>query len=75
MPIVNFQTLDNPIAEIISTDNCCDTSYETLSNILCNVATIMPFRVNFQTIDIGGYSPSNPAPIGIAIIGFNNYIL
>ena len=75
MPIVNFQTLDNPISEIISTDNCCDTSYETLSNILCNVATIMPFRVNFQTIDIGGFSPSNPAPIGIAVIGFNNYIL
>lgn len=75
MPIVNFQTLDNPVSEIISTDNCCDTSYETLSNVLCNVATIMPFRVKFQNIDIGGYSPSNPAPIGIAIIGFNNYIL
>jgi hypothetical protein len=75
MPIINFETLDNPISEIISTDNCCDTSYETLSNVLCNVATIMPFRVKFQTIDIGGFSPSNPAPIGIAIIGFNNYIL
>jgi hypothetical protein len=75
MPIVNFQTLDNPVSEIISTDNCCDTSYQTLSNVLCNVATIMPFRVKFQNIDIGGYSPSNPAPIGIAIIGFNNYIL
>lgn len=75
MPIVNFQTLDNPISEIISIDQCCDTSYETLSNVLCNVATIMPFRVKFQTIDIGGFSPSNPAPIGIAVIGFNNYIL
>ena len=75
MPIVQFNTIDNPISEIISTDNCCDTSYETLSNVLCNVATIMPFRVMFQNIDFGGYSHSNPAPIGIAIFGFNNYIL
>jgi hypothetical protein len=75
MPIVNFATVDNPISEIISTDQCCDTSVETLTNILCGVATVMPFRVKFQTVDIGGYSPTNPAPIGIAIIGFNNYIL
>ena len=75
MPIVNFQTLDNPISEIISTDQCCDTAYETLTNILCDVATVMPFRIKFQTIDIGAYSPTNPAPIGLAVIGFNNYIL
>jgi hypothetical protein len=34
----------------------------------------MPFRVNFKTIDIGGFSPTNVPPIGIAVIGFNNYI-
>jgi len=75
MPIVEFATIENPLSTIISTDNCCDSSYETLSNILCGTATIMPFRVKYTTIDIGGYSPANPAPIGIAIIGFNNYIL
>jgi hypothetical protein len=36
----------------------------------------LPFRVKFSTIGIGAqYGPNNPAPIGIAIIGFNNYIL
>ena len=35
---------------------------------------ILPFYVKFENI-IGGYSKSNPAPIGIAVIGFNNYIL
>jgi hypothetical protein len=35
----------------------------------------MPFRIKFQNIDIGAYSPANPAPIGVAVIGFNNYIL
>lgn len=36
---------------------------------------VLPFRVKFVNIGIEGYGPNNPAPIGIAIIGFNNYIL
>lgn len=40
------------------------------------VEETLPFRVKFSTIGIGpSYGPNNPAPIGIAIIGFNNYIL
>jgi hypothetical protein len=35
----------------------------------------LPFRVKFTNIGIEGYGPNNPAPIGIAIIGVNNYIL
>jgi hypothetical protein len=36
---------------------------------------VLPFRIRFTNIMVPGYSASNPAPIGIAIIGFNNYIL
>ena len=36
---------------------------------------VLPFRVKFINIGIEGYGPNNPAPIGIAIIGVNNYIL
>ena len=40
------------------------------------VMSILPFYVKFTNIGIeGGYGPSNPAPIGIAVIGTNNYIL
>lgn len=35
----------------------------------------LPFRVKFLPGIISGSNPSNPAPIGIAIIGINNYIL
>ena len=35
----------------------------------------LPFRVKFTTIGIESYGPNNPPPIGIAIIGYNNYIL
>jgi hypothetical protein len=36
---------------------------------------VLPFRVRFTNIMVPGYGPNNPAPIGIAVIGFNNYIL
>jgi hypothetical protein len=35
----------------------------------------LPFRVKFLPGIVSGSSPTNPAPIGIAIVGVNNYIL
>ena len=35
----------------------------------------LPFRVRFLNKGFSAYGPENPPPIGIAIIGFNNYIL
>jgi hypothetical protein len=73
MPITQVSNLDTHPTEIINLD--CRTSFVTTLDTLCSeFATVMPFRVNFQTIDIGGYSPTNIPPIGIAVIGFNNYI-
>lgn len=36
---------------------------------------VLAFRVQFTTIGIQGYTEDNPPPIGIAVIGVNNYIL
>lgn len=36
---------------------------------------VLPFRVKFINIGIEGYGQFNVPPIGIAIIGVNNYIL
>lgn len=35
----------------------------------------LPFRIKFTNIGIPSYGPSSIPPIGIAVIGFNNYIL
>jgi hypothetical protein len=35
----------------------------------------LPFRVKFINIGIEAYGPNNPAPIGIAVVGYNNYVL
>ena len=47
-------------------------SYSSNRAKIQNVPT---FRVKFINLGITGYSPNNPAPIGIAVIGLNNYIL
>lgn len=53
-----------------STEKIRDVGY-----LVPELRSILPFRVAFKDLGVSGYSPSNPAPIGIAIIGFNNYIL
>lgn len=35
----------------------------------------LPFRIKFTNIGIAGYGPNQAAPIGIAIIGVNNYVM
>lgn len=35
----------------------------------------VPFRVKFINIGIEAYGPNDVPPIGIAIIGYNNFIL
>lgn len=43
---------------------------------LAEISQVLPFRVRFTNITVEGYSfPNNVAPTGIAIVGFNNYIL
>ena len=39
------------------------------------VSQKLPFYISFQNVTISGYGPSNPAPIGIAVVGYSNYIL
>ena len=36
---------------------------------------VLPFRIKFTNIMVSGYSQNNVPPIGIAVIGLNNYIL
>jgi hypothetical protein len=36
---------------------------------------LLPFKIKFTNIGIQGYDSKNPPPIGIAVIGINNYIL
>lgn len=40
-----------------------------------NAQSVLPFRVRFYNVGIIGYNANNPPPVGVAVIGLNNYIL
>jgi ABC-type transport system involved in Fe-S cluster assembly fused permease/ATPase subunit len=48
-------------------------AYQPKTTVLINET--LPFRVRFTNIGIQAYGPGNAAPIGIAIIGLNNYVM
>jgi hypothetical protein len=39
------------------------------------VISQLPFKIRITNVTVPAYSPINVPPIGIAIIGLNNYIL
>jgi hypothetical protein len=71
-------------AKILPKNNKKLKAINAVSYAIINVASdtrtvkvndVLPFRVKFTNIGIEGYSATNPAGIGIAVIGFSNYIL
>ncbi len=71
-------------AKILPKNNNKLKAINAISYAIINVASdtrtvkvndVLPFRVKFTNIGIEGYSATNPAGIGIAVIGFSNYIL
>lgn len=55
--------------------------YQKMSRIkeanfsIINISDFLPFRVSFTNITVKPYDVNNTAPVGVAIIGTNNYIL
>jgi hypothetical protein len=59
----NFKEKDYPVTRVQSVE------YKAL------IQEQLPFRVRFINKGFSAYGPENPPPIGVAVIGFNNYIL
>jgi hypothetical protein len=53
---------------VIEVNNVCKTRQSI-------VFYEVPFKIRITNITVPGYSPIDVPPIGIAIVGFNNYIL
>ena len=49
--------------------------YETINYPVTTITENLEFRIRFETVTIKGYDNQNIAPVGIAVIGVNNYIL
>ena len=53
---------------VIEVNNTCKTRMAT-------VLYTLPFKIRITNITVPSYTPQNVPPIGLAIIGINNYIL
>jgi hypothetical protein len=67
----------NPIAEVQNVFP--PEGYRNFYNVKyvsrVDVIEHLPFRIRFSGIGLEGYDRANPASVGIAIIGYSNYIL
>jgi hypothetical protein len=65
----------NPVADL-TINQANNIAFEITSvprKVLANES--LPFRLRISNIGLDGYTRQNPAPIGVAIIGYSNYIL
>jgi hypothetical protein len=74
MPVAIAKTSDYPVVKLAKHNEypktkVSESKYSTI------VKDILPFRIRVYNLGLQEYSANNPAPIGIAIIGFNNYVL
>jgi hypothetical protein len=71
-----IQRTINPIAEI---DDIRPANFVSAENVRyvsrIDVVEHLPFKIRLSSIGLEGYDRSNPAAVGIAIIGYSNYIL
>jgi hypothetical protein len=74
MPVQKVTTLD-PIRTSVKQTNYSKTNVKRIGATLAEIQGIYPFKVRFTDIGYPGISGNNAPGIGIAIIGFNNYIL
>lgn len=62
-------------SEVIETCNVYKSEVINPNQCAPLVMYDIPFKIRIQNITVPGYSPFDVPPIGIAIIGVNNYIL
>lgn len=74
MASASFKTKAQPRLSNLSTANVKKAKFIDVPGRSTFEETL-PFRIKFINIGIEAYGPNNPAPIGIAVIGLNNYVL
>lgn len=75
MAKVTLKTTEYPIVKKLVQSEYPKKVKISQKQIKVKINETLPFRVKFLPGIISGSSPNNPAPIGIAIVGVNNYIL
>ncbi len=75
MPRVNLTQTEYPVVKKIVQSEYPRKVKISEKRIKVKINDNLPFRIKFLPGIVSAYSPDRPAPIGVAIIGLNNYIL
>ncbi len=75
MPRVNLTQTDYPVVKKIVQSEYPRKVKISEKKIKVKINDNLPFRIKFLPGIISAYNSDSPAPLGIAIIGVNNYIL
>ena len=65
----------NRLSEVIDDCKSRSSAVEYKDLFYSSLLYSIPFKIRVTNITVPGYGPTDVPPIGIAIIGFNNYIL
>lgn len=66
--MASVKVIDTAAKRVIKVDDVCQ---DRMSSVMYKV----PFKIKITNITVPGYSPIDVPPIGLAIVGINNYIL
>ena len=66
--MASAKVIDTAAKTVIKVNDVCQ---HRMSEVLYKV----PFKIKVINITVPGYTPTDVPPIGLAIIGVNNYIL
>lgn len=75
MASATFTDLSSRAIGSVTTLTYPKSSFVQVDYGLIQATTVLPFRVQFTNTQIRGYDKDTPAPIGVAVIGQNFYIL
>jgi hypothetical protein len=75
MASATFNDLSSRSIKSASTLNYPKSTINQTNYPFVGADTILPWRIQFTNIQIRGYDRNITPPIGIAVIGINNYIL
>ena len=66
--MASAKVINTAAKRVVKVDDVCQ---HRMSSVIYKV----PFKIRITNITVPGYSPTDVPPIGLAIIGLNNYIL
>lgn len=66
--MASAKVINTDAKRIIKVNDVCE---HRMSTVIYSV----PFKIKITNITVPGYTPADVPPIGLAIVGINNYIL